>query len=97
MLARFGLCRALPRDPQSPLASARASQQQFDALAERTGEDFEEGDIAEAIDSGDRPRYEIVDGRIRALYGHSIEIDPGERRRALDFYVERFGVEPEGR
>ena len=25
------------------------------------------------------------------------EIDPGERRRALDFYVERFGVEPEGR
>ena len=48
------------------------------ALAERTGEDFEEGDIAEAIDSGDRPRYEIVDGRIRALYGHSIEIDPGE-------------------
>jgi len=23
-------------------------------------------------------------------------IDPGERRRALDFYVERFGVEPEG-
>ena len=24
------------------------------------------------------------------------EIDPGERRRALGFYVERFGVEPEG-
>ncbi|MDF1799646.1 MAG: RNA 2'-phosphotransferase [Planctomycetota bacterium] len=48
------------------------------ALAERTGEDFDEDDLAQAIESGDRPRYEIVDGKIRALYGHSIEIDPGE-------------------
>ena len=48
------------------------------ALAERTGEDFEVEDLEDAISSGDRPRYEIQGERIRALYGHSIEIDPGE-------------------
>ena len=35
----------------------------------------------EAIASGDRPRYEIVEGRIRALYGHSIAVEPGEPSR----------------
>ena len=48
------------------------------ALQERTGSTVEEEDVAEAIESSDRPRYEIKDGKIRALYGHSIQIDPGE-------------------
>ncbi len=48
------------------------------ALQERTGSTVEEDDVAEAIESSDRPRYEIKDGKIRALYGHSIQIDPGE-------------------
>lgn len=48
------------------------------ALNERLGEPIEEDDVAEAIQSGDRQRYEIKDGRIRALYGHSFTIEPGE-------------------
>jgi putative RNA 2'-phosphotransferase len=48
------------------------------ALVERTGEEITADDVADAIDSGGRQRYEIVKGRIRALYGHSIKIDPGE-------------------
>jgi len=47
------------------------------ALNERLGEPIEEAQVARAIACGDRERYEIVDGRIRALYGHSIEVDPG--------------------
>ena len=48
------------------------------ALNERIGEPIREEDVLEAIRSGDRPRYELTNGVIRALYGHSIEIDPGE-------------------
>ncbi len=48
------------------------------ALNERLGEPIEEEDLHEAIESGDRVRYDIKSGRIRALYGHSIEVDPGE-------------------
>lgn len=48
------------------------------ALNERLGEPIEEEDLHEAIESGDRVRYDIKRGRIRALYGHSIEVDPGE-------------------
>jgi len=48
------------------------------ALNERLGEPIEEEDVVEAIGGGDRPRYEIVEGRIRALYGHSFPVDPGE-------------------
>ncbi|MDA1267234.1 MAG: RNA 2'-phosphotransferase, partial [Planctomycetota bacterium] len=48
------------------------------ALNERLGEPIDDEDVEEAIGSGDRRRYEIVDGRIRALYGHSFAIDPGE-------------------
>ena len=40
------------------------------ALVERTGEEITADDVADAIDSGGRQRYEIVKGRIRALYGH---------------------------
>ncbi|MCH2104942.1 MAG: RNA 2'-phosphotransferase, partial [Planctomycetes bacterium] len=50
----------------------------LDALSEEFDEDIEEEDVAGAIEAGDRPRYEIVDGKIRALYGHSIKVDPGE-------------------
>jgi putative RNA 2'-phosphotransferase len=48
------------------------------ALNERLGESVEEADVNEALAGADRARYEIKDGRIRALYGHSIEVDPGE-------------------
>lgn len=48
------------------------------ALNERLGDEVEEEDVLEAIRSGDRPRYEVRGGRIRALYGHSFPIDPGE-------------------
>ncbi len=54
------------------------------ALQERTGSTVEEEDVAEAIESSDRPRYEIKDGKIRALYGHSIQIDPGEATEPPD-------------
>jgi len=50
----------------------------LDALSEELDEDIEEEDVTEAIEAGDRPRYEILDGKIRALYGHSIKVDPGE-------------------
>jgi putative RNA 2'-phosphotransferase len=48
------------------------------ALNERLGEAVEDEDVHTAVTSGDRVRYEIVDGRICALYGHSIEVKPGE-------------------
>jgi putative RNA 2'-phosphotransferase len=47
------------------------------ALNERLGEPVEEEDVREAVVAGDRPRYEIVEDRIRALYGHSIPVEPG--------------------
>jgi putative RNA 2'-phosphotransferase len=47
------------------------------ALNERLGEPVVLPDVEAAIASGDRQRYEIQDGRIRALYGHSIPIEPG--------------------
>ena len=73
------------------------------ALIERTGDDLDAEDLEAAITSGDRARYDIKNGRIRALYGHSIEIDPGEGSEPpCDLYVglpasdrdrlERFGL-----
>jgi len=50
----------------------------IDALSERLDESIEEADVMRAIESGDRPRYEVAQGQIRALYGHSFVIDPGE-------------------
>ena len=54
------------------------------ALSERLGEDIEVEDVEEAISSGDRPRYEIEGDRVRALYGHSIDVDPGEPAQPPD-------------
>ena len=48
------------------------------ALTERVGSPIEEDDVHEALAAADRPRYELKDGKIRALYGHSIEVDPGD-------------------
>jgi putative RNA 2'-phosphotransferase len=48
------------------------------ALNERLGEPVDREDLVTAIDSGDRPRYEIAGEKIRALYGHSIDVEPGE-------------------
>ncbi len=47
------------------------------ALNERLGEPVEDEDVQEAVRSGDRPRYEIQGTRVRALYGHSIPVEPG--------------------
>lgn len=51
------------------------------ALNERLGEPVEVEDVETAIASGDRPRYEIQGERVRALYGHSIDVEPGETAR----------------
>ncbi|MCZ6597916.1 MAG: RNA 2'-phosphotransferase, partial [Planctomycetota bacterium] len=48
------------------------------ALNERLGEPVVQEDLEAAVTSGDRQRYEIEEGRIRALYGHSIPVEPGE-------------------
>src|SRR4051794_21489496 len=48
------------------------------ALNERLGESVDEEDVHTAVTGGDRQRYEIVGTRIRALYGHSIDVLPGE-------------------
>jgi putative RNA 2'-phosphotransferase len=55
------------------------------ALEERTGERVEREELEEVVRSGDRPRYEIQGDRIRALYGHSIDILPGEPARPPEF------------
>ena len=47
------------------------------ALNERLGEPVVEADLVEAVQSGDRARYEIQGRKIRALYGHSIPVEPG--------------------
>ncbi len=55
------------------------------ALNERLDEPIDEDDLLEAIEGGDRQRYEIQNGRIRALYGHSIDVDPGKPTRPPEF------------
>ena len=73
------------------------------ALIERTGDDLTEDDLESAIKAGDRARYDMQDGKICALYGHSVEIDPGEGAEPpFDLFVgipardrgrlERFGL-----
>jgi putative RNA 2'-phosphotransferase len=75
------------------------------ALNERLGEPVEAEDVSQAVEGGDRPRYEIRDGRIRALYGHSIQVKPGEPTKPPDLlYVgiskddadraRRYGLRP---
>ena len=34
-------------------------------------------DILDAVEASDRPRFEIMDDRVRARYGHSIDVDLG--------------------
>jgi putative RNA 2'-phosphotransferase len=55
------------------------------ALNERLGEPVEEEEVREAVTAGDRPRYEIQDDRIRALYGHSIPVEPGPSSKPPEF------------
>jgi putative RNA 2'-phosphotransferase len=55
------------------------------ALNERLGEPVEEADVLDAIEAGDRPRYEVVGDRIRALYGHSIPVEPGPDSQPPEF------------
>ncbi len=75
------------------------------ALNERLGEAVAEEDVQDAVSSGDRQRYEIDRGMIRALYGHSIDVQPGEPSQPPELlYVgvsrqdaeraERFGLRP---
>src|SRR5262249_28401944 len=51
----------------------------------RLGEPVEEEDVREAVSSGDRPHYEIQGTRIRALYGHSIPVEPGPSSKPPEF------------
>ncbi|TDJ66737.1 MAG: hypothetical protein E2O39_15980 [Planctomycetota bacterium] len=67
------------------------------ALNERLGEPIEEGDVRAAIDSGDRQRYEIEGDRIRALYGHSIHIEPGEPAEPPELLYVGVGSRDAGR
>jgi len=75
------------------------------ALNERLGEAVALEDVQDAVSSGDRQRYEIDRGMIRALYGHSIDVQPGEPSQPPELlYVgvsrqdaeraERFGLRP---
>ncbi len=48
------------------------------ALNERLTDPVDVDEVAEAVEAGDRIRYEIKDERIRALYGHSIAVEPGD-------------------
>ena len=47
------------------------------ALNERLGEPVDRDDVFDAVEAGDRVRYEIRAQRVRALYGHSIPVEPG--------------------
>lgn len=48
-------------------------EQLIDTLkVNRRWENINEGDLISMIESSDKKRHEIVDGKIRALYGHSI-------------------------
>jgi len=51
------------------------------ALEERLGGPLSLEELTAAVEGGDRRRYEIREGRIRALYGHSIEVEPGPESR----------------
>ncbi|MBM3992457.1 MAG: hypothetical protein FJ298_15860, partial [Planctomycetes bacterium] len=55
------------------------------ALGERLGEAVEAGDVMSAVEGGDRPRYELRGDKIRALYGHSIPVEPGEPSQPPEF------------
>jgi putative RNA 2'-phosphotransferase len=55
------------------------------ALNEKLGEPITADDVREAIASGDRPRYELSGDRVRALYGHSIDVLPGEPSKPPEF------------
>ena len=55
------------------------------ALNERLGEPVSEEELIHAVRSGDRPRYEIVGEKIRALYGHSIQVEPGAPAKPPEF------------
>ena len=55
------------------------------ALGERLGEPVESADVMAAVEGGDRPRYELRGSKIRALYGHSIPVEPGEPSQPPEF------------
>ena len=58
------------------------------ALNERLGEPVRDEDVVTAVGSGDRVRYQIEGDRIRALYGHSVPVEPGDASKPPEkFYV----------
>jgi len=68
-----------------------------------------ESDILEVIDNSDKRRFEVVEGKIRALYGHSlaVEVEYPEVEPPPDLYhgaawgsipqILEEGLKPEGR
>ncbi|MDP6954981.1 MAG: RNA 2'-phosphotransferase, partial [Planctomycetota bacterium] len=53
----------------------------LDALSDRLDVDLEEEDLMEAVASGGGKRYQLDDGMVRALYGHSFHVEAGETTR----------------
>lgn len=76
---------------------------------QESGSDITETDMAGVVSRSDKQRFELVDGRIRAAQGHSVEVDLGlEVASAPETLwhgtVERFldsimseGLQPSGR
>ncbi len=66
------------RNGSYPIAALRATDAHIWAVdVNRRARDLTTTNAA-AIEASDRPRYEVEDDKIRALYGHSFPIDPGE-------------------
>ena len=61
------------------------------ALNERLGEAVTDEDVVEAIETGDRVRYQIKDDRVCALYGHSIHIEAADSTEPPKFLYVGIG------
>ncbi len=82
-------------------------EQMLNALRRRWPE-LTEDDIREVVETCPKGRFEIREGKIRALYGHSLDVKVGEpttppeilyhgtSRRAAQ-YIMREGLKPQGR
>ena len=47
------------------------------AALQTKDEDIQQEDVEEIVDGTEKKRFEIVDGRVRARYGHSFKVDLG--------------------
>ncbi|MFP4005659.1 MAG: RNA 2'-phosphotransferase [Candidatus Hadarchaeia archaeon] len=101
----------LLRHNPSGLDISRDGFADLDSLLEKLRErwdDMELDDVQEIVDSDLKGRYEINAGKIRAKYGHSIDVDPcfSEANKDVLFHgttpsaakkIMREGLKPSGR